>query len=93
MPLTSKKNPKVFEASSTVVVADAASIVNGFINGGGLLAVPIVAATGIVAVIGLLLQWSSQPAVRDDEDDWDIFQAAYFDWEAWIVCSFGEDSL
>jgi hypothetical protein len=42
---------------------------NGFINGGGLLAVPILAATAIVAVIGLLLQWSSQPAVRDDEDD------------------------
>ena len=51
------------------MVADLQDVASGFINGGGLLAVPILGAFAIVAVIGVLLQWSSQPAVRDDEDD------------------------
>mmetsp|Transcript_29481 Transcript_29481/g.59227 ORF Transcript_29481/g.59227 Transcript_29481/m.59227 type:complete len:125 (-) Transcript_29481:421-795(-) len=55
--------------ASSLLVADLQETVIGFVNGGGLLAVPILGAFLIVGLIGGFIVWSAQPSVRDDEDD------------------------
>ena len=61
-------SPSGFEASSSISIAGAQELLDGFVNGGGLLAVPIIGAVFIVTAIGGLLVWSSKPAVRDDDE-------------------------
>ena len=54
---------------STVLVSDLSDVVTGFVDHGGLLAIPIVGAFLLVGLIAGFIFWSAQPSVRDDEDD------------------------
>ena len=56
-------------ASSTLVVADALEVAQGFVNGGGLLLIPVLGALALVGIIGVVILWAAQPTVRDEDDD------------------------
>ena len=56
------------ESSSVLVALNPADLVVGFINGGGLLAIPIIGALGVAVGIGAFLWSSAQPEEFDEED-------------------------
>lgn len=56
------------ESSSMVLALNPADVATGFINGGGLLAIPIVGALGVAVGIGAFLWASAQPEEFDEDE-------------------------
>jgi hypothetical protein len=54
---------------ATEIPAGVMQFLDGFLNGGGLLALPILGAFVAVGLIGAIIVWSAQPSVPDDDDE------------------------
>jgi hypothetical protein len=73
-PLTVKAFPVVMSETPTLIVAAAEvpagvmQAVQGFVDGGGLLFIPIFGAFIVVGLVAGVILWSAQPAVRDEDD-------------------------
>lgn len=56
-------------SQTSVVVADASEVLQGFVNGGGLVAVPILGAFALASAIAAIIVYASVPSVSDEEED------------------------